>query len=60
MPVLELVDARLTERQTDGWHYSDLPEDGVAWRRSLQALDADAQAAHDRGFAESAGPLRLR
>ncbi len=58
VPVLEMIDARLTERQTDGWHYSDLPEDGEAWRRSLQALEADAQAGHDQGFAECSRPAQ--
>ena len=30
-------------RETDGWHYDDMPEDADAWRQSLAALDADAQ-----------------
>lgn len=45
VPVLEMIDARLVEGQTDGWHYADLPADGEAWRISLAALDADAAAA---------------
>jgi hypothetical protein len=44
VPVLQLVDARLAEAQTDGWHYADMPEDGEAWRRSLTGLDEDAVA----------------
>lgn len=52
VPVVQLVDARLAEMQTDGWHYSDMPADDEAWHGSLHALDADAQAAHDRTFAE--------
>jgi Gluconate 2-dehydrogenase subunit 3 len=51
VPVLEMIDARLTEARTDGWHYADMPEDGQAWRDSLRALDADAVAQFGRGFA---------
>ncbi len=51
MPVLEMIDARLAEQSTDGWRYEDLPEDGQAWRVTLAALDEDAWAAHDTGFA---------
>jgi len=51
VPVVNLIDARLAEDQTDGWHYQDLPEDGQAWRDSLAALDADAAARFGRGFA---------
>jgi len=52
IPVLALVDERLAARETDGWHYDDLPEDADAWRETLRFLDADARAAHGRGFAE--------
>ena len=52
VPVLEQVDARLAEGQTDGWHHEDLPPDGEAWRASLAALDADAQARFGRRFCE--------
>lgn len=51
LPVVAMVDARLAEAQTDGWRYQDMPEDGQAWRDCLAALDADAAAAHGRGFA---------
>jgi Gluconate 2-dehydrogenase subunit 3 len=51
VPVLELVDSRLAEEETDGWHYEDMPEDGEAFRRSFRALDEDAQAAFGRRFA---------
>ncbi|OYN77491.1 gluconate 2-dehydrogenase subunit 3 family protein [Mycolicibacterium sphagni] len=52
VPVLALIDARLSTGETDGWHYDDLPEDGQAWRDSLAHLDEDAQAGHDAGYAE--------
>lgn len=54
VPVLEMIDARLAEAQTDGWHYDDMPPDEPAWRESLRALDADAQTSYGQGFAELA------
>jgi hypothetical protein len=50
IPVVNLIDARLAEQQTDGWRYQDMPEDGRAWRVSLAALDADAAARCGDGF----------
>jgi hypothetical protein len=44
VPVIPQIDARLAERATDGWRYSDMPEDGQAWRDSLRFLDEDSQA----------------
>ena len=52
MPVLELIDARLAEGETDGWRYDDMPEDGEAWRRRSAYLDDDADRALGAGFAE--------
>lgn len=52
VPVLRMVDARLAEQQGDGWHHEGLPADPDAWRRTLQLLDQDAQAAFGRPFAE--------
>jgi hypothetical protein len=52
VPVLEMIDARLAEAQTDGWRYADMPEDGEAFRRSFAALDDDARRAFGRPFAE--------
>jgi hypothetical protein len=52
VPVLETIDARLAEAQTDGWHYEDMPEDAQAWKLSLAALDADARSGFGRGFAD--------
>ena len=51
IPVVEMIDARLAEQETDGWRYADLPEDGQAWRDTLRHLDADAQAKFARPFA---------
>ena len=43
VPVVHLIDARLAEAQTDGWHYDDMPADGQAWRDTLADLDTDAR-----------------
>ena len=51
IPVLEMIDSRLEAGQTDGWRYSDLPEDGQAWRDTLAYLDADAESRCGTSFA---------
>jgi hypothetical protein len=51
VPVVHLVDARLAEQQTDGWHYEDMPIDGQAWRDTLAALDTDTRREHGCIFA---------
>lgn len=51
IPVLEAIDARLADGETDGWHYADMPQDYIVWRRSLAGLDADAHSKHGCGFA---------
>ena len=55
VPVLQMVDARLAEGETDGWRYADMPEDGQAWRDTLAYLDADAA---ERGGTMFAGAAR--
>ena len=50
VPVLQLVDHRLSAGETDGWRYEDMPEDGEAWRRTLAALDDDARGRHGLSF----------
>jgi len=52
IPVLALIDQRLSIGETDGWHYDDMPEDGAAWRESLRFLDNDARKRNRAGFAE--------
>jgi hypothetical protein len=51
VPLVAMIDARLAEQETDGWHYADLPEDGQAWRDTLGYLDDDAQQKFGRGLA---------
>lgn len=51
VPVLEMVDQRLFEGETDGWRYQDMPEDGHAWHQTLRFLDEDAAEVFGAGFA---------
>jgi hypothetical protein len=51
VPVVNMVDQRLAEQHTDGWHYDDLPADADAWRQSLAGLDKDATDRHGASFA---------
>jgi len=55
VPLVAMIDARLAEQETDGWHYADLPEDGQAWQDTLGHLDDDAQGKFGRGFAQCDG-----
>jgi hypothetical protein len=50
VPVVEVIDARLLAGDGDGYRYADMPEDGDAWKRSLRALDRDAEAVHGDHF----------
>jgi hypothetical protein len=54
IPVLPMIDARLAAGETDGWRYSDMPEDGQAWRDTLAYLDADAAKRGGTTFADAA------
>jgi hypothetical protein len=51
VPVVALVDARLAEEETDGWRYTDMPEDGDAWRGTLARLREDARLRYGTDFA---------
>lgn len=52
IPVMSMVDGRLADHETDGWHYESLPPDGQAWRDTLAALDEDSRARHGHPFCE--------
>lgn len=52
IPVVNMIDARLAEKQTDGWHYEAMGPDGESWRESLAHLDADARLRGGASFAE--------
>lgn len=58
VPIVNLIDARLAEQQTDGWHYHDMPADGQAWRDTLAALDTEANEKFGTGFATCQGRHR--
>jgi gluconate 2-dehydrogenase subunit 3-like protein len=49
-----MVDARLAERQTDGWHLDSMPIDLESWPLSLKALNEDAVTAFGSTFGELA------
>jgi hypothetical protein len=55
VPVFEMIDQRLAELTTDGWHYEDLPPDPEAWSAGLEALDQDARDRHGCGYALCTG-----
>ncbi len=60
VPVVPVVDQRMADRETDGYRYDDMPEDWVAWRRSLAALDELAHRHHGQGFVEIDDIARTR
>lgn len=60
VPVLALIDDRLSLGETDGWHYDDMPEDGQAWRETLAGLDGDARDRYGAGYAELTRPRQAR
>jgi hypothetical protein len=51
VPVTAMVDARLADKETDGWHYDTMADDWVVWKDSLAALDEAARNAHGKDFA---------
>ena len=53
VPVVNPIDGRLAEKQTDGWHYEGMPADDQAWRDSLAGLDTDAMLRCGAGFADA-------
>lgn len=53
VPVTAMVDARLADGRTDGWHYADMPEDGAAFKKSLAFLDDDATRRTGTRFCDS-------
>ncbi|TRX73653.1 gluconate 2-dehydrogenase subunit 3 family protein [Pseudomonas mangiferae] len=56
VPLAAMVDAKVFERQGDGYRDTRLPHLQDAWTRGLAALDAEAEARHQQPFvALSAG-----
>ena len=54
IPVMQMVDSRLADHETDGWHYETMSTDDQAWRDSLADLDADSTERYGHPFAECA------
>ena len=50
VPILPSIDERLFSGRTAGYRFEDMPQDGEAHRRGLQAIDAMALAAHGVPF----------
>ncbi len=54
VPVFEVIDGRLADRNGDGFRYQDMPEDPEAWRQSIAALNGTAQSKFGRSFSNLA------
>ncbi|MGH2865435.1 MAG: gluconate 2-dehydrogenase subunit 3 family protein [Solirubrobacteraceae bacterium] len=53
VPVVELLDEKLTAGRLDGYQYEDMPDDRQTWRIVLEGLDHNARQWHGRStFAE--------
>jgi hypothetical protein len=51
IPTAALLDNKLHKNETEGYRNARLPPMREAWRRGVAALDAEARAAHQAGFA---------
>ncbi len=60
IPVLEMIDQRLLERDFDGFRYLSMPDDDVAWKRSIAGLDGDAQQRFGSRFVDLAADDQMR
>ena len=54
------IDSRLADAFIDGWHYDSMPEDVVAWRRSVVALDDESRMRFHASFIELDDVVRTR
>ena len=52
VPIAGLIDAKLFEKRGDGYRDARLPPAPAAWRRALEALDAESQAGYGVRFHE--------
>jgi hypothetical protein len=50
VPLAAMVDDKMAHDRTDGYRHAQLPKMQEAWRRGLQALDADARAQNGARF----------
>lgn len=59
IPVLEMVDAKLSAGRLDGFRYHDMPPDPETWQRVAANLDASARAEGcEEGFASADSELQ--
>ena len=58
-PIVEMLDAKLTERIGPGYRHDDMPEGPEAWRQSLHGLEEDARKRTGSSFGEL-DPTRQR
>lgn len=52
VPLAAYVDEKMFSHRTDGYRYPGMPEQGLAWRRALAALDEAANRLHGKRFHE--------
>ena len=54
IPLVAPLDDRLSKNETDGYRYEDMPEDRVAYRLGVEAIDDEAQAQFGEDFLQLA------
>ncbi len=50
VPIAALIDRKLADKREDGYRDARMPPLREAWRRGLDALEAEAQGRHGRAF----------
>ncbi|MFN2581294.1 MAG: gluconate 2-dehydrogenase subunit 3 family protein [Candidatus Dormibacteria bacterium] len=58
VPVVAMVDAKLADRNFDGYRYENMPDDDVTWRRVLRGLDEVSCRRYGAPFADCARDVR--
>jgi hypothetical protein len=58
VPVLAMVDAKLHDRQLDGYRHADMPPDPGTWRQVARCLDREARALRADDFASASQGIR--
>jgi hypothetical protein len=58
IPVLEMVDEKLSAGRLDGFRYADMPADPETWRAVAAGLDECARATGDEDFAAASSECR--
>lgn len=54
IPLVAPLDDRLAKNETDGYRYEDMPEDRVAYRLGIEAINEEAQAQFGADFRQLA------